>query len=267
MSAGTLNNQVSIVTGGATGIGEAIVRQLAASGAAVAINHLPQQDIGTLINDIERTGGRAIAVPGDVADPEAVASMLAKTVDAFGRLDIMISNAGMQSDATSLDMSLETWNRVIKVDLNGQFLCAQAAARQFMKQSQNSASSRAAGKIVCMLSVHCRIPWMGHVNYAAAKAGAEMMMKTLAQEWGGNRIRVVGVAPGAIKTAINEPVWSNPEAYRNLMKLIPYQRIGEAVDVAKTVAWLVSDDADYITGSTIYVDGGMMLYPGFMGNG
>jgi glucose 1-dehydrogenase len=266
MSTGPLNQQVAIVTGGATGIGEAIVRKLAAAGAAVAINHLPPQDVGPLIKDIEQAGGRAIAAPADVADPASIANMLAKTVEAFGRLDIMVANAGVQGDANSLEMTLESWNRVIKVDLSGQFLCAQAAARQFLKQ-EASPVSRAAGKIVCMLSVHCRIPWMGHVNYAAAKAGAEMMMETLAQEWGGSHIRVVGVAPGAIKTAINQSVWSDPATYRNLMKLIPYQRIGEADDVAKTVTWLVSDDADYITGSTIYVDGGMMLYPGFMGNG
>jgi glucose 1-dehydrogenase len=263
----SLESQVAIVTGGATGIGAAVVRELAARGACVAINHLPNQDATALIAKIEQAGGKAISAPCDVADPAAVASMVATTVARFGRLDIMVANAGLQDDAPSLDMSLEHWNRTIKVDLSGQFLCAQAAARQFIKQKSDAALSRAAGKIVCMLSVHCRIPWMGHVNYAAAKAGAEMLMKTLAQEWGAKRIRVVGVAPGAIKTAINQSVWGDPASYEALMKLIPYQRIGEAEDVAKTVAWLVSDEADYITGSTIYVDGGMMLYPGFMGNG
>jgi glucose 1-dehydrogenase len=260
----SLENQVAIVTGGATGIGVAVVQELSARGAAVAINHLPGQDVGALIAEIEKTGGKVIATPGDVADPDAVAAMIEQTVKKFGRLDIMIANAGLQGDATSLEMDLERWNKVIKVDLTGQFLCAQAAARQFLKQKD---IFRARGKIACMLSVHCRVPWMGHVNYAAAKAGAEMMMETLAQEWGRQRIRVVGVAPGAIKTAINQSVWGDPAAYRELLKLIPYQRIGDAEDVAKTVAWLVSDDADYITGSTIYVDGGMMLYPGFMGNG
>jgi len=263
----SLENQVAIVTGGTTGIGAAVVRELAARGARVAINHLPDQDAAPLIASVTQEGGKAISVPGDVADPAAVTSMVADTVAQFGRLDIMVANAGLQGDAATLDMSLALWNKVINVDLSGQFLCAQAAARQFVRQKADPALSRAAGKIICMLSVHCRIPWMGHVNYAAAKAGAEMMMKTMAQEWGSKHIRVVGIAPGAIKTAINQPVWSDPSSNAALMKLIPYQRIGEAEDVAKTAAWLVSDEADYITGSTIYVDGGMTLYPGFMGNG
>jgi glucose 1-dehydrogenase len=267
MIARTLENQVAIVTGGATGIGAAICLELASRGASVGVNHLPGQDVGALIASIEKSGGKAVAAPGNVADANSVVAMTQEVIQHFGRLDIMVANAGLQGDANSLDMTLEQWNRVISVDLSGQFLCAQTAAKQFLKQGIDPKVSRSAGKIICMLSVHSRIPWAGHVNYAAAKAGAEMMMQTMAQEWGVNKIRVVGIAPGAIKTAINQSVWSDPQGYKDMMKLVPYQRIGEPEDVARTAAWLASDDADYITGSTIYVDGGMMLYPGFIGNG
>ncbi|MDB5477824.1 MAG: Short-chain dehydrogenase/reductase [Alphaproteobacteria bacterium] len=263
-----LQNQVAIVTGGSSGIGYAIARDLGMKGAAVLIDYRSEPEPAeALAREIIAAGGKAVAFRADVSVPEDITALVEKAVAEFGRLDIMVANAGLQNDAPALEMTVEQWDHAMNVDLRGQFLCAQAAARQFVKQGVNADISRASGKIVSMLSVHDVIPWMGHVNYAAAKGGAKMMMLTLAQEFAAHKIRVVGVSPGAIRTDINKNVWDNPQSYKDLLKLIPYQRIGEPEDVAKLVSWLVSDEADYITGTTIYVDGGMTLYPGFMGNG
>ena len=163
-------------------------------------------------------------------------------------------------------MELEEWRKVLDVNLTGQFLVARAAARRFKEQGV-AEGRRSAGVIVCMSSVHDVIPWAGHVNYAAAKGGVDMLMKTLAQELAKHKIRVVGISPGAIKTDINRQVWENEEKAAELCKLIPYARIGEVEDVALPVAWLISDEADYVTGTTLYIDGGMTLYPGFIGAG
>jgi glucose 1-dehydrogenase len=262
-----LEGQVAIVTGAATGIGDGIARELARRGAAVMVNHLHQEkEAKAMIDAVGGEGGKAAEHSADVAKPDEVTRLVAATVERFGRLDIMVANAGIQVDAPTLEMTPEQWDKAMNVDLRGSFLCAQAAARQFLEQGLPP-HSKATGKILCMLSVHDSIPWMCHANYAAAKAGAEMMMKTLAQEWGQHKIRVMGISPGAIRTPINQGVWSDEARYRSLLKLIPYGRIGEVEDVARVAGWLVSDEADYVTGSTIYVDGGMLLYPGFMGNG
>jgi glucose 1-dehydrogenase len=164
-------------------------------------------------------------------------------------------------------MSLEQWEGALKVDLTGLFLCMQAAAREFVRRGVVPHKSRAAGKIICISSIHQLIPWAGHANYAAAKGGVEMLMRSVAQELAPQRIRVNALAPGAIKTPINKSVWSNPESLGKLMKLIPYNRIGEPEDVAAAAVWLASDTADYVTGSTLFIDGGMSLYPGFADNG
>lgn len=263
----SLSGQAALITGGDSGIGAAISRELAARGAHVAINwHSKPDNAEKLAAELERGGTQAIAVGGDVSQEDAAERLVAETAAHFGRIDILISNAGIQRDAPALEMEADQWRKVLDVNLTGQFLVARAAARRFCQQGI-AEGRRAAGVIVCMSSVHDVVPWAGHVNYAAAKGGVDMMMKTLAQEFGPEKIRVVGIAPGAVKTAINREVWENEEQAAKLRELIPYDRIGEVEDVARPVAWLCSDEADYVTGTTLYVDGGMTLYPGFVGNG
>ncbi len=193
--------------------------------------------------------------------------MFDRTVERFGRVDILVANAGIQKDATIGEMTLADWNAVVSLNLTGQFLCSREAIRRFRSQDRAAAPTRAAGVIVSMSSVHDIIPWAGHVNYAATKGGVAMMMKSLAQEVAPEGIRINAIAPGAIRTPINREAWEEKDALEKLLRLIPYGRIGEPEDVARAVAWLVSDEADYITGTTIYVDGGMTLYPGFSDNG
>jgi glucose 1-dehydrogenase len=185
----------------------------------------------------------------------------------LGTLDILVANAGIQADATIDSMTLEQWNSVLSINLTGQFLCAREAVREFRRRGVVAEVSRAAGKIICMSSVHQEIPWAGHVNYAASKGGVAMLMRSLAQEVATERIRVNAIAPGAIRTPINRAVWDNEDALRRLMTLIPYGRVGEPEDVARAAVWLASDDADYVVGTTLFVDGGMSLHPCFIGNG
>ncbi|TWI54282.1 glucose 1-dehydrogenase [Pseudomonas duriflava] len=264
----SLDGQVALVTGSSSGIGAASAKALADVGAAVAINyHSNAEPAEQLAEEINAAGGRAIAVGGDVGDEQDVDQMFAKTLEAFGRLDILVANAGLQRDAPSADMSLKDWNQVIQSNLTGQFLCARAAIRQFLEQGVNPELSRAAGKIICMSSVHEVIPWAGHVNYAASKGGVSLMMKTLAQEMAPKRIRINSIAPGAIATAINEEATGNEEGRRQLLKLIPYKRVGDVEDIGNAVVWLASDLSDYVVGATLFVDGGMSLYPGFEDNG
>jgi glucose 1-dehydrogenase len=208
-----------------------------------------------------------MAVAADVSDEAAVEAMLHAVVGRFGTLHVLVNNAGIQADAPFLDMSLADWRRVIEVNLTGQFLCTRAATREFLRRGLDPAVSKAAGKVVCMSSVHETIPWAGHVNYASSKGGVHMLVRSLAQELAPARVRVNAIAPGAIKTAINRTVWSSEAARRELMPLIPYGRIGEAEDVAEAVVWLASDQSDYVTGATLVVDGGMSLYPAFSDNG
>jgi glucose 1-dehydrogenase len=223
-------------------------------------------DADAVVKKIGNGGGMAIAVRADVSEEEAVEAMFARAVEAFGTLDIVVANAGIQSDGPIAEMTLEQWQRVLAVNLQGQFLCARAAIREFRRRGMRPVS-KARGKIICMSSVHEVIPWAGHVNYAASKGGVMLMMKSLAQEVAPERIRVVGIAPGAIRTGINRLAWETDAALEKLMPLIPYGRIGEPEDIAKAAVWLASDEADYVTGTTLFVDGGMTLYPGFADNG
>jgi glucose 1-dehydrogenase len=202
-----------------------------------------------------------------VSREDQVREMFARMIDEFGTIDVLVNNAGLQRDSRIEEMTLDQWNTVLSVNLTGQFLCAREAVREFKRRGVREEVSVAAGKIVCISSVHEVIPWAGHVNYAASKGGVSLFMKSLAQEVAPHRIRVNSVAPGAVRTPINTDAWSTPEAYRELLKLIPYKRIGEPDDVARTAVWLASDEADYIHGATIFVDGGMTLYPGFESGG
>jgi glucose 1-dehydrogenase len=196
-----------------------------------------------------------------------IQAMCRRVFDEWGSLDILVANAGLQRDAKFVDMTLAEWNTVLNVNLTGQFLCAREAAREFIRRGVVPEISRAAGKIICISSVHEVIPWAGHVNYAASKGGVALMMKSMAQELAGYKIRINSVAPGAIKTPINRAAWETPEAEAKLLKLIPYERVGEPEDIGRVTAWLASDEADYINGTTLFVDGGMTLYPEFREGG
>ncbi|ROO33593.1 MULTISPECIES: SDR family oxidoreductase [unclassified Pseudomonas] len=263
----SLARQVALVTGASSGIGAGSARALAAAGAAVVLNYHssagPARELAEEIND---SGGRAIALGADVAKEDQVERLFAQALETFGALDILVANSGLQKDAAAVDMSLEDWNTVIGVNLTGQFLCARAALRIFNRQGIRQGVSRAAGKIIHMSSVHQRIPWAGHVNYAASKGGIDQLMQTLAQETSHQRIRINGIAPGAIRTAINREATEGEQEQR-LLELIPYGRVGEVDDVANAVVWLASDLSDYVVGTTLFIDGGMSLYPGFRDNG
>jgi glucose 1-dehydrogenase len=261
-----LENQSALVTGGDSGIGRAIAIGLAKAGADVAINfHSDKAAAEDVRREIEPLGRKALAIQADVSREDEVERMFAEAVACFGALHILVSNAGLQRDARICEMTLMEWNDVIGVNLTGQFLCMRAAAREFRKREADA--SGGCGKIICMSSVHERIPWAGHANYAASKGGVNMLMRTFAQELVPHRIRVNAIAPGAIRTPINRAAWATPEAYARLMKLIPYGRIGEPEDVANAAVWLASDASDHVTGATLFIDGGMTLYPDFASGG
>lgn len=261
-----LGGQVALVTGASSGLGLGIAQALARAGAAVGINyHAHAEPAEQAAAGIVAAGGRALAIKADVSVEAEVIAMIDAVVAEWGALDIMIANSGMQQDAPVGEMTLEQWNTVIALNLTGEFLCAREAIRRFRTQGRRGVS-KAAGKILCMSSVHEVIPWAGHVNYAAAKGGVGMMMRTLAQEVARDGIRVNGIAPGAIRTNINR-TQTEGDAGKRLLGLIPYGRVGEVDDVARAAAWLVSDEADYVVGTTLFIDGGMTLYPGFRDNG
>jgi glucose 1-dehydrogenase len=259
-----LAGQTALVTGASSGIGKEIALALGAYGANVVVNFVSDEPKAREIAEmIKSSGGESIVHKADVSNEEQVESMYAQLLARFGTIDILINNAGLQQDAAIDKLTLAQWNKVIGVNLTGQFLCSRAAIREFKRRGVRNEVSCAAGKIICISSVHDVIPWAGHVNYAASKGGVMLMMKSIAQEVAPYRIRVNSISPGAIRTPINMQAWDTPAAYHELMKLIPYKRIGEAAEIGRAAAWLASDYADYITGQTIYVDGGMTLYPGF----
>lgn len=264
----SLAGQTAIVTGGSSGIGAGVVQALAAAGAAVAINYRSGAEAAeALVARIVAAGGQAVALQADVSDEAQVAALFTDAERQLGPLDILVANAGLQKDAAFSEMTLAEWRGVLDTNLTGQFLCAREAVRRFRRHGMRPARSRALGKIICMSSVHEVIPWAGHVNYAASKGGVSMMMRSLAQEVAGERIRVNAIAPGAIRTPINRAAWETPEAEARLLQLIPYGRVGEPEDIAKAAVWLASDESDYVVGSTLFVDGGMTLYPGFREGG
>ena len=263
-----LRGQKALVTGANSGIGRATAIALGKAGADVVVNYVTgEESAEAVVEEIRRGGVRAYAHCADVSNEDQVKAMFGRMVAELGTVDILINNAGRQKDARFIDMTLADWNAVISVNLTGQFLCAREAVREFLRRGIVPSVSCAAGKIICMSSVHEVIPWAGHANYAASKGGVMMLMKSLAQEVAPHHVRVNSIAPGAIRTPINTAAWSTPEAYRSLMELVPYRRIGEPQDIARTAVWLASDESDYLVGSTVFVDGGMTLYPGFTENG
>jgi glucose 1-dehydrogenase len=263
-----LDGQRALVTGGDSGIGAGVAEALSEAGAKVAINYAHGEDKAHAVAArLQANGAEVLVIQADVGEEDQVKDMVGKVCSAWGSLDILVANSGIQRDAPFLDMTLTDWEMVLRVNLTGQFLCAREAAREFVRRGIVPDLSRAAGKIICTSSVHDRIPWAGHVNYATSKGGISMLVKTMAQELAQYRIRVNAISPGAIKTPINRSAWDTPEAEAELLHLIPYGRVGEPADVGRLAAWLVSDAADYITGATVYIDGGMMLYPGFRTGG
>ncbi|WP_393097029.1 SDR family oxidoreductase [Streptomyces sp. LN325] len=263
-----LKGQKALVTGANSGIGKATAIGLGRVGADVVVNYVAGRDAAEeVVREIESFGVRAYAHEADVSQEDQVVDMVSHMVGEFGTIDVMVANAGLQRDAAVTAMTMEQWQKVLAVNLTGQFLCAREAAKEFMRRGVVPEVSRSAGKIVCMSSVHQIIPWSGHVNYASSKGGVQMLMATLAQELAPYRIRVNAVAPGAIRTPINRSAWDTPEAEADLLRLIPYRRVGDPEDIANVVAVLASDLFDYVVGSTIYVDGGMTLFPGFATGG
>jgi glucose 1-dehydrogenase len=263
-----LKGQTALVTGANSGIGESVARHLAAAGAATVINYVANPDAATaIVDDIVAAGGKAMAIQADVSSEESVNAMYDQMFAAYGTIDILVNNAGLQKDSSFPKMTTEQWNFVLGINLTGQFLCARRAVQEFLRRGARPEISSALGKIICMSSVHEVIPWGGHANYATSKGGVMLMMKSMAQELAPYKIRVNSIGPGAIKTPINTSAWDTPEAEAKLLTLIPYNRVGLPQDIGRAAVFLSSDDADYITGTTLFVDGGMTLYPGFATGG
>lgn len=270
MEGHVLSGRTSLVTGANSGIGRASALSLGAAGARVVVNYYEDPDAAEeVVNGIRSEGGEAFAHQADVSDEDQVREMFGRALVQFGSLDILVNNAGIQKDADFIDMPLDHWNAVIATNLRGAFLCAREAARHFCTRAGETGSGNGApnGNIIFIGSVHDVIPWSGHANYAASKGGVSMLMKSLAQELGPEKVRVNAISPGAIMTDINREAWERPEERRDLLEKIPYGRIGRPEDVAKAVVWLASDESDYVHGHTLYIDGGMLLYPGFREGG
>lgn len=263
-----LLDQTAIVTGANSGIGEGIARAMGSAGARVVINYIVDEEKAfSLVEDIKNGGGEAMTVKADISSEADVQRMFTTVCQRYGSVDILVSNAGIQRDAPLAEMTLEQWLKVLNVNLTGAFLCVREAAREFIRRGVVAERSKSAGKVIFISSVHEVIPWAGHANYATSKGGMMMLMKTAAQELAPRKIRVNSICPGAIKTNINRSAWSTPEEENKLIRLIPSKRVGEPADIGPVAVWLASDDADYITGTSIYVDGGMLLYPGFRTGG
>jgi glucose 1-dehydrogenase len=263
-----LTGQKALVTGANSGIGKGVAVALGQAGADVVVNYVDGDDAASAVADeIRKSGAKAYAHQADVSSEDQVTAMFARMIQEFGTIDILVSNAGLQRDSAFHDMTMAQWNKVLSVNLTGQFLCGRAAVQEFLRRGVVASVSSAAGKIICMSSVHQEIPWGGHVNYATSKDGIKLMMESMAQELAPKRIRVNAIAPGAIRTPINTAAWDTKEAYDQLMTLVPYGRIGEPEDIARAAVWLASDQSDYVVGTTLFVDGGMTLYPGFATGG
>lgn len=263
-----LKDQVVIITGASSGIGRGIALAMADEGAHIAVNYIGEAEAaGEVVEEIQRRNARAIAVKADVSSEDQVREMFGKVVREFGTVDILVNNAGIQIDAAFDKMTLDAWQKVIEVNLTGTFLCSREAVCEFKRRGIQPEKSLSAGKIIFISSVHQVIPWAHHCNYAASKGGINLLMESMAQELAPDRIRVNSIAPGAIRTEINRKAWETAEAARSLLKLIPWGRIGEPMDIGAAAVWLASDESDYVHGTTLFVDGGMTLYPGFAAGG
>lgn len=251
-----LDGKVALVTGASSGIGRATAVRLGREGAAVGVNHRSDEDgAREVVREIEAAGGKAVRIQGDVSQEEDAKRMVRASVEAFGDLDVLVNNAGVQTESPFLEMSLEDWQKVISVDLTGTFLVSREAIGHMIETG--------GGVLVNMSSVHQRIPWPNFAHYATAKGGMKLLTETLALEFASRGVRVNAVAPGAIATPANQRKLEDPDQRRALEALIPWDRAGQPEEVAACVAFLASDEASYVTGHTLFVDGGMSLYPGF----
>ncbi len=257
----TLTGKRALVTGGNSGIGAAIALELAKAGAKVAINYVSHPEIAEqVVQDIQNSGGEAISIEADVSSYDLVAKMFTTLDEAWGGIDILINNAGIDGvKADSWDVEIKDWETVMNINLMGNFYCARQALKRMVPQKS--------GVILSTSSVHELIAWTGHSAYTTSKAGISMLTKTLAQEAAPYNVRVLALAPGAIKTTINQNVWNNQAGLDDLLEKIPLHRIGEPEEVARMAVVLVSDVASYVTGRTIFVDGGMTDYPDFAHGG
>ncbi|MCD8350985.1 MAG: glucose-1-dehydrogenase [Planctomycetaceae bacterium] len=254
-----LNKKVAVVTGGSKGLGTAIAKRLSKEGASVVINyHSDQAGAENAKKDIEAMGGKAVAVQADVGTEEGVGKLLKAAVDNFGGLDIWVNDAGVENKVNTHEMPLADWQKVINVNLTGVFLGSKAALAYFVENNHK-------GCIINISSVHERIPWPTFAHYAASKGGVGMFTKTIAMEYADKGIRVNNIGPGAINTPINAKKFADPEQLKRTTDMVPMKTIGEPEDVAAVAAWLASDESKYVTGITLYVDGGMTLYPSFEG--
>lgn len=266
----SLKDQVALITGSSSGIGAGIAKSMAESGATVVINYPyegAKSQAEAVLKEITDSGGKGILFQCDVSKEAEVIAMFQDVVSQLGTVDILVNNAGIQKDAKFTEMTLDQWNAVIGVNLTGQFLCAREAIKEFLRRGIDPKKSVACGKIIHISSVHEIIPWSGHANYASSKGAIHMMMQTLAQEYGANKIRVNSICPGAIQTPINTNAWNTPEALNSLLTLIPYNRIGQPEDIGNLAVFLASDRSDYITGASIFIDGGMTTFESFSENG
>jgi glucose 1-dehydrogenase len=266
----SLQNQVAVITGASSGIGTGIAKSLASAGATVVINYPAEKslpDAQAVLKEITDAGGKGITYQCDVSKEDQVVAMFKDVVAELGTVDILINNAGIQKDAKFTEMTLDQWNAVIGVNLTGQFLCAREAIKEFLRRGIDPSRSVACGKIIHISSVHEIIPWAGHANYASSKGAIRMLMQTLAQEYGADKIRVNSICPGAIQTPINKDAWSTPQALNSLLTLIPYNRIGQPQDIGNLAVFLASDMADYITGTSIFIDGAMTTFESFSTGG
>ncbi len=256
-----LDGRRALVTGANSGIGRAIAIALAESGAKVAVNWVVHPEAADeVVGTIEKAGGSAISVQADVSKADEVAAMFSKIDDAWGGLDVLVNNAGIDgARALAWEADLDAWRRVLEINLFGAFFCAREALERMVPAGS--------GTVLNLTSVHEIVAWTGYSAYTTAKAGLSMLTKTLAQEAAPHGVRVLAVAPGAIKTPINKNVWTDPKMRADLLDKIPMNRIGETDDVARMVTFLVSDAASYVTGTTVFVDGGMTDYPDFRKGG
>lgn len=252
-----LQGKSAIVTGSATGIGQAIVQRFAREGAAVTIDYIQGQDqaANEVCSGIQNNGGKALAVEASVSDPGDVQKLIDQTVQTFGKLDIFINNAGIEKKIPFLDLPLDEWEKTLAVDLTGPFICAQAAARQMVKQGGN-------GRIINISSVHEDLPMPTNAAYCAAKGGLRMFMRTICVELAPHKITVNNIGPGAIDTPMDAPLKQHPKEMQELLSEIPLGRMGQPDEVAGLAVYLASDDAAYVTGSTYFIDGGMLRQSG-----